>query len=104
MRALASAFALLLLTTIAHAEQVPCLEWCRQCSPGTGCTTNCLLENQPMHAPGCGPAKTSTQATPAPKGVPCYDWCAKCKPDDKACPGRCDKQGKPLMTRACPGH
>jgi hypothetical protein len=107
MRVLVRAFALVLLTlTAAHADEVSCLLWCRQCNQGSGCTTDCLVQSQAVHPAGCAPPSgtPSTKAVPTPKGVPCYDWCTKCKPDDKACPGRCDKQGKPIMTRACPAH
>jgi hypothetical protein len=96
----------LALPTVSHGdESVPCLKWCAQCNAGPACTADCLIENQPMRPATC----SSAAAAPAPSstakhGIPCNDWCAKCKPDDHACPGRCDKQHQPIMTRACPAH
>ena len=95
---------LLLMAAPARAgDEIPCFTWCQQCDPGPGCTADCLIQNQPMRAAGCVPSRAPT-STPASRGIPCYDWCAKCKPADTACPSRCDKQGKPLMTRSCPAR
>jgi hypothetical protein len=91
---------LLILAPAAYAQSVPCLQWCKQCDAGQKCVTDCLLQEQPMRDARCAPKTTATETKT--NGVPCYDWCQKCKPEDTACPGRCDKQGKPLMTRACP--
>lgn len=89
---IALAWLVLIAVPVRAMGQIPCLTWCQQCSPGPECTADCLLQNQPMRDAGCS----------ASKGIPCYDWCVKCKPTDTACPGRCDKQGKPLMIRSCP--
>jgi hypothetical protein len=90
-------------STVLYAQQsIPCLVWCAKCDAGSECITECLLQEQPpMRDVSCIPIP---EPKPKPKavGMPCYDWCHACKPDDTACPGRCDRQGKPLMTRACP--
>ena len=98
----ASLFFLLCLFMISPAacaqQGISCLEWCRKCDAGPGCTTNCLLEDQPMHDPSCD-LKTKTTKT---RGVTCHVWCKKCKPNDTACHDRCDNQGNPVMLRGCP--
>lgn len=88
-----------ILTAAVYAQSLPCLEWCRQCNAGQGCVTDCLLQDQPMRNVSCAPKTKKIQ-----EGIACYDWCKKCKSDDKACPGRCDKQGKPFINRACPSQ
>jgi hypothetical protein len=92
----------LLIHSSAYAQaSISCLEWCRKCDLKPGCTTDCLLQNQPMHARSCV-TKSETSAQSEATGMPCYDWCSVCEPNDTACPRRCDKQGQPFMTRACP--